>query len=294
MASKIHNGILILTLILFASCRTQNPAPRPAPPETVDFPTANIPLPVVDFNFMLPEAPELAVCHSPWKDITEAFTPRDKSQIAIKDPKLFDENNTEIIDLSLIPAGEYAFPLPNGNVISPYGGRRRHHSGVDIKTCANDTIVSAFDGIVRMAKPFAAYGNVIVVRHYNGLETIYSHNSKNLVKPGDRILAGQPIALTGRTGRATTEHLHFETRINGVHFNPNIVFNMAKRKLRSKCLVCTQKGNNVIVKSVDILPHQKAGPYVPPPPYKWVYNEWKKALRTIRKAFFHSVEMERP
>ena len=268
MASKIHNGILILTLILFASCRTQKPAPRPAPPETVDFPTANIPLPVMDFNFMLPEAPELAVCHSPRKDITEAFTPRDKSQIAIKDPKLFDENNTEIIDLSLIPAGEYAFPLPNGNVISPYGGRRRHHSGVDIKTCANDTIVSAFDGIVRMAKPFAAYGNVIVVRHYNGLETIYSHNSKNLVKPGDRVLAGQPIALTGRTGRATTEHLHFETRINGVHFNPNIVFNMAKRKLRSKCLVCTQKGNNVIVKSVDILPHQKAGPYVPPPPYK--------------------------
>ena len=68
---------------------------------------------------------------------------------------------------------------------------------------------------------------------------------------------------------------------------------MAKRKLRSKCLVCTQKGNNVIVKSVDILPHQKAGPYVPPPPYKWVYNEWKKVLRTIRKTFFHSVEMER-
>lgn len=121
MASKIHNGILILTLILFASCRTQKPAPRPAPPKTMDFPTANIPLPVMDFNFMLPEAPELAVCHSPRKDITEAFTPRDKSQIAIKDPKLFDENNTEIIDLSLIPAGEYAFPLPNGNVISPYG-----------------------------------------------------------------------------------------------------------------------------------------------------------------------------
>lgn len=67
MASKIHNGILILTLILFASCRTQKPAPRPAPPETVDFPTANIPLPVMDFNFMLPETPELAVCHSPRK-----------------------------------------------------------------------------------------------------------------------------------------------------------------------------------------------------------------------------------
>lgn len=264
MASKTHNEILTLTLILFASCCTQKPVPRPASPKTVDFPTANIPLPAMNFKFMLPEVPELSVCHSPRKDITEVFTSRDKSQIAIKDPKLFKENNTEIIDLSLIPAEEYAFPLPNGKVISPYGGRRRHHSGADIKTHTHDTIVSAFDGIVRMAKPFAAYGNVIVVRHYNGLETIYSHNSKNLVKPGDRVLAGQPIALTGRTGRATTEHLHFETRINGVHFNPNIVFDMTKRKLRSKCLVCTQKGNSVIVKSVDILPHQKAGPYTPP------------------------------
>lgn len=264
MASKILNQIFLFTFILFASCRTQKPVqpPLPIPGEAV-FPTINIPLPATDFKFLLPAAPELAVYHSPKKDITEAFTPRDKSQIAIKDPKLFANNNTEIIDLSLIPDGEYAFPLPNGNVISPYGGRRRNHSGVDIKTCANDTIVAAFDGIVRMSKPFAAYGNVIVVRHYNGLETIYSHNSKNLVKPGDPVTAGQPIALTGRTGRATTEHLHFETRINGVHFNPNIVFDMAKRKLRSKCLVCTKKGNNIRVKQIDLLPHQKAGPYIP-------------------------------
>ncbi|WP_297906007.1 M23 family metallopeptidase [uncultured Parabacteroides sp.] len=264
MTSKIHNGTLFSALILFASCCTQKTTPRPDTLDIVDFPTAYVPLPAKDFKFILPEVPKLEVCHSPRKDITEDFTSRDKSLIAVKDPKLFNENNTEIIDLSLIPANEYAFPLPNGNVISPYKGKRRHHSGVDIKTFANDTIVSAFDGIVRMAKPFAAYGNVIVVRHYNGLETVYSHNSKNLVKPGDRVLAGQAIALTGRTGRATTEHLHFETRINGVHFNPNIIFDMAKRKLHSKCLVCTQKGNNVIVKSVDILPHQKAGPYVPP------------------------------
>jgi len=90
---------------------------------------------------------------------------------------------------------------------------------------------SAFDGIVRLAKPYYAYGNVIVVRHYNGLETVYSHNSKNLVKPGDYVKAGQPIALTGRTGRATTEHLHFEVRVNGQHFNPNLVFDLQERKL---------------------------------------------------------------
>lgn len=133
------------------------------------------------------------------------------------------------------------FPLPGAKVISPYAGRRKHHSGVDLKTCANDTIISAFDGIVRLAKPYYAYGNVIVVRHYNGLETVYSHNSKNLVKPGDYVKAGQPIALTGRTGRATTEHLHFEVRVNGQHFNPNLVFDLQERKLNNQCLVFTQK-----------------------------------------------------
>lgn len=261
MVTKIQNGILIAALTLSASCRTQKPHPRPVSPENGEFPTTNIPLPTYDFEFLLPEIPELEASHAPRKNITDAFTSSDKNEIAIKDPKLFADGTTEIIDLSLIPDGDYAFPLPNGNVISPYGGKRRSHSGVDIKTCANDTIVAAFDGIVRMAKSYAAYGNVIVIRHYNGLETIYSHNSKNFVQPGDRVKAGQPIALTGRTGRATTEHLHFETRINGQHFNPNIVFNMAERKLRHKCLVCTKKTNGISVKSMDLFPHQKAGPY---------------------------------
>lgn len=261
MTSKIQNGILIAALVLSASCRTQKPHPHPHSPGNPEFPTANIPLPTYDFDFILPEAPGLEASHAPRKNITEAFTPTDKNQIAIKDKKLFSDSNTEIIDLSLIPDGDYAFPLPKGNVISPYGGKRRGHTGVDIKTCANDTIVAAFDGIVRMSKPYAGYGKVIVIRHYNGLETIYSHNSKNFVQPGDRVKAGQPIALTGRTGRATTEHLHFETRINGQHFNPNIVFNMSKRKLHHKCVVCIQKANGITVKSMDLFPHQKEGPY---------------------------------
>lgn len=261
MAFKIQCGILIATLFLCTSCRTHKSYPHPIHPVNAEFPTANIPLPAYDFEFILPETPGLETGHAPRKDITEAFSSTDTNELAIKDPKLFSQSNSEIIDLSLIPDGDYAFPLPKGNIISPYGGKRRGHTGVDIKTCANDTIVAAFDGIVRMAKPYAAYGNVIVVRHYNGLETIYSHNSKNFVQPGDYVKAGQPIALTGRTGRATTEHLHFETRINGQHFNPNIVFNMAERKLRHKCLVCIEKGSNIIVKSMDLFPHQKAGPY---------------------------------
>ena len=60
---------------------------------------------------------------------------------------------------------------------------------------------------------------------------LYSHNFKNLVHCGDTVKAGQPIALTGRTGRASTEHLHFETRVNGQHFDPNIIFNMKEQTL---------------------------------------------------------------
>ena len=133
-------------------------------------------------------------------------------------------------------------------MISAYGARRGH-SGTDIKTKANDTIRCAFDGIVRMAKTYAAYGNVVVVRHDNGLESIYSHNSRNLVKSGDIVKAGDAVGLTGRTGRATTEHVHFETRINGQHFNPNLIFDLKERTLRKECIKCTKNGSKIVVKT---------------------------------------------
>ena len=269
MNFKSNTKILCWTLLFFSACcihKTTSTAKEQPKilTQKATFPATSIALPQTDFKFISLETPALEKPHAPKKMITETFSAYDKKYVSVKDPKRFLESDTEIIDLTVIPEEEYAFPLPNGKVISPYGGRRRHHSGADIKTRAKDTIVSAFDGVVRMARPFAAYGNVIVVRHYNGLETVYSHNYKNFVKPGDHVKAGQPIALTGRTGRATTEHLHFETRINGVHFNPNIIFNMHTRKLRHRCLICTKSGNHVIVKSVDLMPHQMEGAYVPP------------------------------
>lgn len=136
------------------------------------------------------------------------------------------------------------FPSSERKVISAYGARGGH-SGSDIKTCANDTIRCVFDGVVRMAKHYGGYGKVIVVRHDNGIETIYSHNSKNMVAAGDTVKAGQPIALTGRTGRATTEHLHFEIRINGQHLNPGLLFDMKTGNLLKRTLVCTKTGNHV-------------------------------------------------
>ena len=177
------------------------------------------------------------------------FSSMEINHIRVATPGLFTKDKNLLLHLDTLTEDEYAFPLPGAKVISPYG-TRRGHSGADLKTCAGDTIRAAFSGVVRMSKPYAAYGNVVVIRHLNGLETIYSHNVKNLVQSGDRVLAGQPVALTGRTGRATTEHLHFETRINGQHFNPDLIFNLKEGTLRKECVQCAKKGNGILVKVI--------------------------------------------
>lgn len=176
-----------------------------------------------------------------------SFSSMEVNHIRVNTPGLFAKSSRIYLHLDSLQAHEYAFPLPGAKVISAYGSRGGH-SGADIKTCAKDTIRCAFDGVVRMSKSYSAYGNVVVVRHANGLETIYSHNLKNFVKSGDVLKAGQPIGLTGRTGRATTEHLHFETRINGQHFNPNIIFNLKDGTLRKACIKCIKNGKGIVVK----------------------------------------------
>lgn len=130
---------------------------------------------------------------------------------------------------------QWCFPLPGAKVISPYGKRgKRRHSGVDIKTKDRDSIYAAFDGEVVFSKPYYGYGNLIRIRHANGLETCYSHNSENLVKEGQHVKAGQVIALVGQTGRATTPHLHFEIRVNGKARNPANYFDFKKYVYRKR------------------------------------------------------------
>ncbi len=137
----------------------------------------------------------------------------------------------------------WSYPLPGAKVISPYGHRGgRGHSGVDLKTKPNDDIRAAFDGEVVFSAKYAGYGNLIRILHGNGLETYYSHNSKNLVKVGDRVKAGNVIALTGRTGRATTEHLHFETRINGKAYDPSRFFDHQTHTIRINSFHKTRNG----------------------------------------------------
>ena len=159
----------------------------------------------------------------------------------VSDP--FTITNTFRLDLEKIGEKAWAYPLPDAKVISPYGGKRRH-SGVDLKTKANDEIVAAFDGEVVASGPYFGYGNCIRIKHAYGLETLYSHQSKNFVKKGDKVKAGQVIGLTGRTGRATTEHLHFEMSFGGRRLDPAIVFDHSNHKLKAATLHLT-KGSGV-------------------------------------------------
>ncbi len=155
----------------------------------------------------------------------------------------FQKSNTFKLDLEKISASHWAYPLPGSKVISPYGGKRCH-SGVDLKTRPNDKILAAFDGTVVASGPFYGYGNCIRIKHAYGFETLYSHQSKNFVKRGDKVKAGQVIGLTGRTGRATTEHLHFEISFHGRRMNPAVVFDHGSKKLQRSTLTLT-KGSGV-------------------------------------------------
>ncbi|MBI4646184.1 MAG: peptidoglycan DD-metalloendopeptidase family protein [Bacteroidia bacterium] len=114
----------------------------------------------------------------------------------------------------------YFHPV-NGRVTSEFGVRRwRFHYGIDLKLNRNDPVRCAFDGFVRISKYSRTYGNVIVIRHENGLETLYGHLSKRLVKINDYVNAGEIIGLGGNTGRSYGNHLHLETRYFDEAINP--------------------------------------------------------------------------
>ena len=126
----------------------------------------------------------------------------------------------------------FSMPVSNNNITSGFGKRwGRNHNGVDIRASIGDTVYAAFSGKVRVARYNAnGYGNFVVIRHHNGLETVYGHLSKHLVEANDYVETGQPIGLAGNTGRSTGPHLHFETRFCGKPINPNNIVSFAKRE----------------------------------------------------------------
>jgi len=162
----------------------------------------------------------------PASDIYEDFDENTVFQITPENE--FPES--QIIKIESDSLGHYSHPK-TGTINSKFGWRDgRMHKGIDIQLNRGDAIVAAFDGMVRIAHAKGAYGNVIIIRHYNGLETVYAHLSKIKVKTGQVVLGGQLIGLGGNTGRSSGPHLHFEVRFKGQPINPASIISFTENK----------------------------------------------------------------
>ena len=154
----------------------------------------------------------------------------------VKVPDFSFKQIPDEIVLRLIDPGKgqhFCFPIKKRKS-SSYGWRwGRPHSGIDIALDTGDKIYAAFDGVVRMAKYNGGYGNCVVIRHYNNLETLYGHLSKIKVKVGEKVKAGDVIGLGGSTGHSTGPHLHFECRLLYACFDPEWIFDLETYNIKT-------------------------------------------------------------
>ncbi len=157
--------------------------------------------------------------------------------------------NVVIPDSLLIDLTGFCMPTENTKVNDIFGyrpRRRRVHYGLDIKVERGDTIRSAFDGKVRyVSYQRRGYGHYVVIRHPNGLETLYAHLNAKLVAENDVVKAGDPIGLGGNTGRSTGPHLHFETRLLGKALNPALFFDFPNQDVTGDTYLYTKPKKKV-------------------------------------------------
>ncbi len=173
------------------------------------------------------------------------------------DPK---PSGTTTLTLSSAGTGSFVMPVC-GTVLSEFGPRSgRMHTGIDLKVEKEDPIYCAFDGMVRMAKDYGNYGKVVVVRHDNGLETLYSHLNSIAVKLNQRVRAGDRIGGGGKTGNAQGEHLHFETRFKGEPFNPRLMVDFEKCRLKSETLALNDNSYSLYYKNLQVASSNETKP----------------------------------
>ena len=181
------------------------------------------------------------------------------------DPEVFNDhwNTTSIhaytdVELSSLPEAtairlvdsleSYHYPYI-GRITSRYGPRRgRSHQGLDLGLKTGDPIYATFDGKVRISKAAGDYGNLVVIRHNNGLETYYAHLSQRDVEVGDWVVAGQQIGLGGSTGRSTGPHLHYEVRYKGQSFDPERIIDFSNGVLRRDELLLKRRHFSIYAK----------------------------------------------
>lgn len=157
--------------------------------------------------------------------------------------------NVVIPDSLLIDLTGYCMPTENTKVNDIFGyrpRRRRVHYGLDIKVERGDTIRAAFDGKVRYCSyQRRGYGHYVVIRHPNGLETLYAHLTSKLVVENEVVRAGDPIGLGGNTGRSTGPHLHFETRLLGKALDPALFFDFSNQTVTCESYLYTKPKKKV-------------------------------------------------
>lgn len=177
-----------------------------------------------------------------WVTAFEYYSSWDSNKIDIYnfDPKTFtDTVNIRLYDEFF--GYNWKMPLETTPVTSGYGYRwRRWHYGTDLDLNTGDPVYSGFDGIVRVKSyDRYGYGYYIVIRHKNGLETLYGHLSKQLVDVGQEVRAGDLIAKGGNTGRSTGSHLHYELRYRGLAFDSEKVYDFPEYKIRDQNYLIT-------------------------------------------------------
>lgn len=157
------------------------------------------------------------------------------------------------IQLAHNRACDFFFPVENGKLTSPFGWRgRRPHKGIDIDLVTGDKVFACFEGKVRYAKFNSSYGNAVVIRHPNGLETYYAHLDRIDVKPGDYVQAGDVIGLGGNTGRSRGDHLHFEVRFLGVAIDPLSLIKIDTYELvANNIIISSTKGDKIRLEPLE-------------------------------------------
>lgn len=148
------------------------------------------------------------------------------------------------VKLLLFPdSNSFSMPCDNNLVTSHYGWRRgRMHRGTDVDLETGDEVRAVMDGVVRFAGWYSGYGYCILIRHMNGLETLYAHLSKIKVKSGEVVDHGTTIGLGGTTGHSTGSHLHFEVHFMGRAINPELIFNFGKKEVKTHYMIITGDG----------------------------------------------------
>ena len=190
------------------------------------------------------------------KEVTDKHFDQIKSQMNADTMRIFNENwsSTKLypykkIDLSIMEdtlifrfKTSSFYCTPTDHLYSAFGPRRgRQHKGIDTDLNIGDTLRTVFDGKIRYANYVSGFGNLVIIRHYNGLETYYAHQSKILAEPGDLLSAGDVIGLGGETGNALGPHLHFEIRYMDNAFDPEKVIDLENQCLKVTELQLTKK-----------------------------------------------------